>query len=74
MEGPALLGSGCLVFDDDQRVVDEIRLPLRGSVVAAYGVVPWLFVDEFGEPVAPVMVFLRDFAAGEHRLPRRGHS
>ncbi|WP_175637570.1 site-specific integrase, partial [Frankia sp. CcI156] len=49
--------------DSDHRVIEAIRLPLWGSVVASDGVVPWRLVDGLGEPVEPVEVFLRDFVA-----------
>lgn len=49
--------------DSDHRVIESIRLPLWGGVVAADGVVPWMLVDGLGEPVEPVEVFLRDFVA-----------
>ncbi|WP_131785654.1 tyrosine-type recombinase/integrase [Protofrankia symbiont of Coriaria ruscifolia] len=49
--------------DSDHRVIESIRLPLWGGVVAADGAVPWRLVDGLGEPVEPVEVFLRDFVA-----------
>ncbi len=33
----------------------------------AGGVVPWLVVDPAGEPVEPILRFLRDFAARDNR-------
>ncbi len=49
--------------DDEQRVIERIRLPLWGSVVASGGATPWLVVDSVGDQVEPVAVFLRDLAA-----------
>ncbi|KJE21102.1 site-specific recombinase XerD [Frankia torreyi] len=52
-----------MVDDSDHRVIEAIRLPVWGSVVASGDVVPWRLVDGLGEPVGPVEVFLRDFVA-----------
>src|SRR5688572_12504557 len=49
--------------DDDQRAIEEIRLPMWGSVVASDGATPWLVVDGLGDQVEPVAVFLRDLVA-----------
>lgn len=46
------------VFDEVERDIAAIRLPLRGRVAPAKGVVPWLVVDDDGVPVEPVRRFL----------------
>jgi Phage integrase, N-terminal SAM-like domain len=52
---------------DAERDVTAIRLPYWGRVVPAEGVVPWLVVDPAGEPVEPILRFLRDFVARDNR-------
>ncbi|MEU1813326.1 site-specific integrase [Micromonospora aurantiaca (nom. illeg.)] len=47
----------------DQRVVETIRLPLWGGVVPADGATPWLMVDGLGHPVEAVTIFLCDLTA-----------
>ena len=44
-----------------------IRLPCWGRVVLTGGVVPWVVVDPAGEPVEPILRFLRDFVARDNR-------
>jgi integrase len=55
------------LFEDVERDVGSIRLPQWGRVVSAEGVVPWLVVDQAGQPVEPVRRFLRDFVAQGNR-------
>jgi integrase len=55
------------LFEDLERDVGAIRLPVWGRVVSAEGAVPWLVVDPAGVPVAPVRRFLADFAARGNR-------
>lgn len=50
-----------------ERDVTVIRLPCWGRVAPAGGVVPWRVVDPAGEPVEPILRFLRDFAARGNR-------
>jgi integrase len=52
---------------EPERDVTAIRLPCWGRVVPAGGVVPWLVVDPAGEPVEPIVRFLRDFVARDNR-------
>lgn len=56
------------VFDEVERDIAAIRLPMWGRVVPAEGVVPWLVVDDDGVPVEPVRRFLVDFAARDTSL------
>ncbi|WP_231508761.1 tyrosine-type recombinase/integrase [Nocardia carnea] len=46
-----------------ERDLAAIRLPRWGRVEPAEGVVPWLVVDDNGDPVRPVRIFLMDFVA-----------
>lgn len=55
------------LFEDVERDLGSIRLPQWGRVVSAEGVVPWLVVDQAGQPVEPVWRFLRDFVAQGNR-------
>lgn len=51
-----------------EREVDVIRLPRWGRVAAVPGaVVPFVVLDEAGQPVEPVRWFLRDFVARGRR-------
>jgi integrase/recombinase XerD len=50
-----------------ERDITAIRLPCWGRVVPAGGAVPWLVVDPAGEPVEPILRFLRDFVARDNR-------
>jgi integrase/recombinase XerD len=53
-----------MTFDQEpQRVIESIRLPLWGRVVASDAAAPWLMVDVVGGQVEPVAIFLRDLAA-----------
>ncbi|MGH3573009.1 MAG: tyrosine-type recombinase/integrase [Pseudonocardiaceae bacterium] len=56
------------MLDDVQRDVESIRLPLWGRVVADEGVVPWLVLDSDGQPVEPIVRFLRDFVARGNKV------
>lgn len=47
----------------ESRVVESIRIPVLGRVLEGHGVVPWMLVDDAGEPVEPVLEFLREFTA-----------
>src|SRR5271166_6404891 len=49
------------------RDIMAIRLPCWGRVVQTGGVVPWVVVDPAGEPVEPILRFLRDFVARDNR-------
>lgn len=49
--------------EDETRIIEQIRLPLWGRVVASEGLVPWQVEDDLGGPVKPIAVFLRDFVA-----------
>src|SRR5262249_35808690 len=53
----------CMGLDEVVRDVDAIRLPLWGRVARAGGPVAWVVLDNDGEPVEPVVRFLRDFVA-----------
>jgi len=46
-----------------ERDLAAIRLPRWGRVEPAEGIVPWLVVDDNGDPVRPVRIFLMDFVA-----------
>ncbi len=50
-------------LEDVVRDVDVIRLPVWGRVARASGPVAWVVLDSAGEPVEPVVRFLRDFVA-----------
>lgn len=50
-------------LDDVERDLSLIDLPRWGRVVRVDGPVPWLVVDEVGEPVEPIQRYLRDFVA-----------
>ncbi|MEU9889762.1 hypothetical protein [Sphaerisporangium sp. NPDC051011] len=50
-------------FDHPERDIATIRLEHWGRVVPASGTVPWLLLDPGGQPVEPVVRFLRDFVA-----------
>lgn len=52
-----------VLSDGVERDLGAIRLPRWGRVVAVEGVVPWLVVDQLGEPVEPVRRFLTDCVA-----------
>ncbi|HEY9414097.1 MAG TPA: tyrosine-type recombinase/integrase [Pseudonocardia sp.] len=54
-------------FDQLERDIAAICLPVWGRVIAADGVVPWLVIDPTGEPVEPITRFLRDFVARGNR-------
>lgn len=56
------------VFDDVDRDITAIRLPKWGRVMPAEGTVPWLLVDDEGEPVEPVRRFLVDFVAQDNSV------
>ncbi|MGH3610104.1 MAG: tyrosine-type recombinase/integrase [Pseudonocardiaceae bacterium] len=51
------------MFDQVDRDIASIQLPMWGRVVAAEGVVPWLVVEDDGAPVEPIRRFLADFVA-----------
>jgi hypothetical protein len=57
------------VFDGVHRDIAAIRLPRWGRVVPAAGTVPWLLVDDEGEPVRRFLVdfVARDNSAGSVR-------
>jgi len=55
------------LFNEVERDIESVRLPLWGRVVPGGGVVAWLVVDPSGEPVAPVRQFLVDFVARGNR-------
>ena len=52
------MGMGDVVRD-----IDSIRLPMWGRVAPSSGPVAWVVLDAAGEPVEPVVRFLRDFVA-----------
>ncbi len=45
----------------------QVRLPRWGKVIASPGSVPWMVVDDAGEAVEPIEIFLRDFVAAGNR-------
>jgi integrase/recombinase XerD len=51
------------LVDEAQREIGSIWLGRWGRVVPSDGVVPWLVVDEVGDPVEPIHGFLREFVA-----------
>jgi integrase/recombinase XerD len=54
-------------LDLPERDLRSIRLPMLGKVVPSDGVVPWVVLDAAGEPVEPIMRYLRDFVARGNR-------
>jgi hypothetical protein len=54
-------------LNHSERDLRSIRLPMLGKVVPSDGVVPWVVLDAAGEPVGPIMRYLRDFVARGNR-------
>lgn len=55
-------------MDGDIRTdLGAIRLPRWGRVSMGQGVVPWLVLDDAGEPVAPIRRYLIDLVARDNR-------
>ena len=55
-------------MDGDIRTdLGAIQLPRWGRVSMVQGVVPWLVLDDAGEPVGPIRTFLIDFVARDNR-------
>jgi integrase/recombinase XerD len=52
-----------MVVSRDDRDLSQIVLPSWGRVVAADEPVPWRVLDDAGDPVGPIRVYLSDFVA-----------
>jgi integrase len=55
-----------MIFDEFGRDVRSIQLERWGRVVATDGPVPFVVVDDDGQPVEPIARFLREFVARGH--------
>jgi integrase len=52
-----------MVVSRDDRDLSQIVLPRRGRVVAVDAPVPWRVLDDAGDPIGPIEIYLTDFIA-----------